>query len=367
MGQAPSSSALALPTQLPLVSPSAEPTPFKLRSAICSEGFVIAPNGSETKPQYTHRQFELLVSGSSPRPWPEYHIHVQHIVRGASWRSSHHPLCVSMEERPSVEFRTCKTGSGTFNASLWLLVPGTVPRSPPKAIVPRSDNMSEQLAFATSALERGINVCAPRLRFSKTLLGDLCEKSVAAAKGPPSSPRVGVLELVWSKHFTTSVHAQTSADEWRAIGTAFLTAVARLPQPFAIVEAGNLCGATTIMLAILKRRWCPTCPLYSLDPGAYRRDVGQPYSCARDALAWSGLLEEVELLDDISGVLSVETPVGFVYLDDGKARVCNDPLMAYLNAKMMLDAVVAVDDAWAPAPDDKNTKGERNTVAFLHM
>ena len=102
-----------------------------------------------------------------------------------------------------------------------------------------------------------------------------------------------LLQLVVSSPFLRQhVYQQTSGDEWHAIAAAFLAAAGSLPQPFAIVESGNLCGATTIWLALLKRAFCPACPFYSVDPGLYRRRVGQPLSCARDSLEWAGLRDE---------------------------------------------------------------------------
>ena len=69
---------------------------------------------------------------------------------------------------------------------------------------------------------------------------------------------------------------------------AFVYAAHNLPQPFAIVESGTLCGATTLLLAALKRAHCPKCPFYSLDPGGFRATKGQPLSCARDAIGAAG-------------------------------------------------------------------------------
>ena len=97
-----------------------------------------------------------------------------------------------------------------------------------------------------------------------------------------------------------------------------------------------------MLLALLKRHLCPSCRLLSLDPGGYRRVVGQPHDCAERSLRWAGLMDEVELVEDIGGVASFELPVGFVYLDDGKTRFSNDPLLAYEYAapRMMLGAVL---------------------------
>lgn len=55
---------------------------------------------------------------------------------------------------------------------------------------------------------------------------------------------------------------------------------------------------------------------------------------------------QVRLHDGITTALPIEYPVGFVYLDDGKARFYNAPLMAYLRDKLMVGAIVAMDDPW---------------------
>jgi len=57
----------------------------------------------------------------------------------------------------------------------------------------------------------------------------------------------------------------------------------------------------------------------------------------------------VELVDDISGAVRVDLPVGFVNLDGGKTRFANDPAMAYLSRKMMVGSVMTLDDTWQGA------------------
>ena len=188
----------------------------------------------------------------------------------------------------------------------------------------------QRLSSALRAL-REVDACAERLGFSKSLTAGLCEQ--------PSNQR-GLLQLMKSTAFLSHVHvAQTSGDEWDAVGSAFLVAIGSLPQPFAIVESGNLCGATTLFLAVLKRAFCRACPIYSIDPGLYRTGVGQPVTCAGETLEWAGLRAEVILIDgSLSASVELELPVGFVYLDDGKIRFC------WLDEKMMHGAVIAMDD-----------------------
>lgn len=118
----------------------------------------------------------------------------------------------------------------------------------------------------------------------------------------------------------------------------------------AIVESGNLCGSATIFFALLRRALCPRCPFFSRDPGLSRVLQGDTMTCAQDAVAMAGLASEVQLADTIGAAVHTELPVGFVFLDDGKARYANAPLMSSLDEKMMAGAVVALDDSWQAEP-----------------
>jgi len=148
--------------------------------------------------------------------------------------------------------------------------------------------------------------------------------------------------------FRRVTHSQTTMTDFEILASSFTLAALSLPQPFTIVESGNLCGATTVMLALLKRHLCPSCRMVSMDPGGYRTDptVREKFTCAADSLQWAGVSDEVHLVDEITPTVEVELPVGFVFLDDGKIRFSNDPLMTLLEAKLMRGAVVAMHDAW---------------------
>ena len=88
---------------------------------------------------------------------------------------------------------------------------------------------------------------------------------------------------------------------------------------FCALQVGNLCGASTALLALLKRLACDHCRFLSVDPGGYR----VPYThradgmaCARETLRWAGLwgrrderqrwfergegAKEVELVNDVA-------------------------------------------------------------------
>mmetsp|Transcript_17674 Transcript_17674/g.39586 ORF Transcript_17674/g.39586 Transcript_17674/m.39586 type:complete len:213 (+) Transcript_17674:456-1094(+) len=75
---------------------------------------------------------------------------------------------------------------------------------------------------------------------------------------------------------------------------------------------------------------------------------------------------QVELFDDMTASVAVELPIGFVYLDDGKARFYNEPLMAYLSDKLMKGAVVALDDPWQEEGFPFGTRGHYGQAVFAH-
>ena len=54
----------------------------------------------------------------------------------------------------------------------------------------------------------------------------------------------------------------------------------------------------------------------------------------------------MQLVEDVGGVARPSLPVGFVYLDDGKTRFSNEPLLSYATPRMLVGAVVAFDDSW---------------------
>ena len=96
------------------------------------------PSGAAEGP--THLQRVVHVTGDT--------LNLSHLaasiklttfIRGARWRGSIHPLCTALEQRgPEVEPRMCSSRSGSFHASLWLAIPGGVPKRSPGQL-PESD------------------------------------------------------------------------------------------------------------------------------------------------------------------------------------------------------------------------------------
>ncbi len=68
----------------------------------------------------------------------------------------------------------------------------------------------------------------------------------------------------------------------------------------------------------------------------------------------------------VTSALPIELPVGFVFLDDGKARFYNAPLMAYLNDKVMRGAVIALDDPWQEEGFSVPSRFHYGQMVFAH-
>ena len=331
---------------------------------------------SEPERMLRHRQMTLRINGtvhgalaSHPN---EARLEVSLFIRGARWRTTVHALCTATQPDPQVEWRECTLDEGPFSASLFVLVPGNRPRyrlqrrkAQKRSLPALRDAPSERARLLIAARElESINVCAPHLRLSAELLRGLCTDSSGSGGHGFASP----LLLLSSERFGRAVYSQTSADEWRAVGAACLLALVTLPRPFALVESGNLCGAMTVLLAILKRELCPACELHSLDPGSYRAVIGQPPDCAERSLAWAGVREEVRLYSDAGGAVELGgLPVGFIYLDDGKTRFTNEPLLALSTPRMLIGGVVAFDDSWQVErlPNAVGHLGQMNMVHEL--
>ena len=73
-------------------------------------------------------------------------------------------------------------------------------------------------------------------------------------------------------------------------------------------------------------------------------------------------------MQDIGGVASFELPLGFLYLDDGKTRFTNDPLLSYAAPRTLIGAVVALDDAWQHERDNPphSTGGHIGQMTMVH-
>ena len=140
-----------------------------------------------------------------------------------------------------------------------------------------------------------------------------------------------------------------------------------LPQPFTIIESGNFCGGTTGFIALLRRELCPRCPYLSLDPGAYRRKRHARFTCHRASLDFAGLGDDVEFVDKPSpAIATFEQPVGFVYVDGGKVRFCNDPLHSFLEDRMMVGSLVGLDDVWQGWPGAPHSVEHVGQIAMVH-
>lgn len=333
---------------------------------------------SEPERMLRHRQMTLHINGTvhgAIAHANEVSLEVSLFIRGARWRTTVHRLCTATQPDPQVEWRECALGEGPFSAALFVLVPGNRPRyrlqrrKAQRSLPALRDATSERSRLLIAARElESINVCAPHLRLSAELLRGLCGGGGGGSGGRQGHGFASPLLLLSGERFGQAVYSQTSVDEWRAVGAAALLALVTLPRPFALVESGNLCGAMTVLLAILKRQYCPACELHSLDPGSYREVIGQPPDCAERSLAWAGVRDEVRLYSDAGGAVELGgLPVGFIYLDDGKTRFSNEPLLALATPRMLIGGVVAFDDSWQVErlPNAVNHLGQMNMVHEL--
>jgi predicted O-methyltransferase YrrM len=314
-----------------------------------------------------HTAYTLHIGGATTVGFDRLAVTTDVHIRGARWRSyDHGTLCTSMADPIEDEVaHTCNVkGPGTFQAAVWLFVPGTRPAAQlddvlekrfPLASVsslrpPPAASWQDMRVLAKYVDSRVCEWSVPLLT-ERTLFAHGGLASVLRAKcTEPASSAVRLTDVLnaraWRTHGRRTI-MQVGGDDLVAVGAAFMLAARTLPHPFAIVESGNLCGGSTVLLALLRRRFCPSCPFTSADPGWFRPIMKQDYTCARDTIAWAGLTEDVTIYDGPGAALSgLEQPVGFVYLDDGKARFFNEPLMMYLRPRLMRGAVVAMDDAW---------------------
>lgn len=282
----------------------------------------------------SHFQHVLRIEGSVPRDFADYHLRVDFHVRGALWRSQTHALCTSLRENPEHEVRMCEGGTGAFDARVWAFEPSARPSPRPLDMqlpggamlsqLPPASEPAARLQFAARVLSK-INVCQLRSGpLPDRFVGKSCNESVARGARAHVTPDALMTSKVWGKVSGTCM----ATVDWRTIGATFVLAWLTLPQPFTMVESGNFCGGTTGYFALLKRELCPSCPLLSLDPGAYRRKRHAAFSCNRDALDYAGLLDQVTFVEDASPVAVVEQPVGYTYMDGGKVRFCNMPLVS---------------------------------------
>ena len=300
-----------------------------------------------------HTQYVLHVSGTARSP-PNIALHVSVHIRNALWRTYVHHLCTSLDESPRLEHRHCRTRGGPFNASVFLFVPGRRPRITGPSLI--SSAKGNPMAAAHLLLD-SFDICDRRSR-----LAEAPAKSLTLCNGRANVP---LRHLLSEPRFRELTSSQTPGPDWTVVGSAFVLAARTLPQPFTIIESGNLCGATTVMLALLKRHICPTCPkIVSMDPGGYRRSQGMTMSCARDAIAWAGVEDDVDLRDELTATVEVELPVGFVFLDDGKIRFANDPLLALLEPKIMRGAIISMHDAYRSEPDSRLSVGHAGQATF---
>lgn len=248
-------------------------------------------------------------------------------VRGAKYRSYAQRLCSATGSDPEEELRSCKdlaTKDRPIPAAVFVHVPGSFP----------------------SLREIGAGMRAlPSFQEKYDLGRKLYETLQVCENECPEHLAVSLSGFPWTEPFMKKVFGQSNM-EWERIAVSFIVAALTLPQPFSMIELGNLCGGVTILLAVLKRKFCPSCEYLSADPGGFRLDKGQPFSCARDSVKWAGVDDQVILFDNDAAELQLSKPLGFVYLDGGKLRYFNQPFISRFETEMMVGAVLSLDDPY---------------------
>jgi len=322
----------------------------------------------------THSQPTLHVKGFLPLSASpcEYHLTETLFVRGALWRSYTQPLCTSLVVAgdevagPQNEARTCVTSlasrSGQFHAAVWVFVPAPRPLPRPAAAA-TTGNPTAAAVVAWPHDMRGItrflrkpckHIVPPLVR--KGWRGGWAKQAQDLCNGQPDADLDSLQNLLTSEGVPPAARLSRNTRQLMKgnlvrVATSFTLAALTLPQPFAMVESGNLCGATTAILALLKLLLCPSCTFMSADPGFFRLVQGSSLECAAQLLAYAGLREQVQLHDSVTTAVPVpDLPVGFVFVDDGKARFYNEPLLSSLSTRLMLGSVIAFDDSWDARP-----------------
>jgi hypothetical protein len=136
---------------------------------------------------------------------------------------------------------------------------------------------------------------------------------------------------------------------------AVLDALRSVPRPFALVEAGALCGHSSLLIAALMHRYCADCQYYIYDPRLWRPAdfMDRVPGCAeRGPVAYleqklsKKALGQVHYFNDYSDEMTLlPLPVGLAFLDGGKHRQTNAAIQAIIEAQMPVGGVFAYHDA----------------------
>ena len=236
----------------------------------------------------TYMQHELVVRGTTHVPHSDTSLNLAVFWAGALWRRYRQPLCTALGRSPSNESRTCSHRVGAFHARIWVVGP---PLEWPPALGQGRNENSLRGALATL---RAFDVCA--IELSPTI------RALCRERG-----RLTLPELMTDKNVTTQTRQNMFPSDWEPMGAAFILAAQSLPQPFTVLESGNLCGGATAFFSALRKRFCPSCQVLSRDPGIGRLAFGgnsanakQLFDCARHTLDFFGLAEGVEMVDTVT-------------------------------------------------------------------
>jgi len=248
-----------------LLRPSCSYSQLKNGMSGCTDAVREIQQGGEY--QYLKStQLVVRLNGSTPLPHSSYRLNVELIVHGGLWRTSSHQLCTSLEVQPNNELRECSRRIGPVVAAINVHIPGPLPRSRTLLSAQHHQRLDAyavrmgHLAAAAKSIA-DIDVCSlDAAVLSQTVTKHACRRRGFQQSRLNGSIRMGVPELMASLKSSGLVETNLLREDWLPIATAFATAALSLPQPFTMVEVGNYCGGATLMFALLKRIYCPTCP-----------------------------------------------------------------------------------------------------------
>lgn len=294
-----------------------------------------------------HSQLVLRLSGATSKPVSGFRVDVEVLINGALWRSQSHPLCVLAGQEISKEFRTCQDTVGEFSAEAYVFLPRWLPQLPKGgddfAKMRSLTSDQQRIEFANELMNK-LQLCEDVCQGKACIPGTDCKRT-----GPANflKAREGYMSNLGGPGASGGAGQNNRAD-WVSLAASFIVAAMTLPQPFTVVENGNLCGGITIVIAAVKKRYCPTCPFITVDPGVARPN----FNCTMDNLNKFGLAGQVTSINDLSATIITDFPIGFMYYDDGKDRPSNMPLVSMLEKRVMTGALIAHDDAWQGHPID---------------
>lgn len=281
---------------------------------------------------------------------PSLRVSTTVFIHGAAWRTQTLTLCSALGLNPDDELRLfpCSMPREIYAATVHVFLPA---HRPQLHVDPEG----------RSARMRQLSSYREKYMYAKELLQGV---TLCVTLSCPEHLRVKLLSAMRTQPFVENVPGETK-NNWEPMGISFIIAALTLPQPFTIVEIGNLCGQSTVLFAALKKTFCSQCRFHSADPGFSRITKSKNLSCALHSVTFAGLKDEVSFVDDTPDVISIDLPIGFIYFDGGKLRQFNLGFHSMIREKIMNGALLVFDDTYGAEPGHHNRWGQIMTVDEL--